>query len=72
MQSGTISCAGKGGEQDVEDVEVNPLRARMRTAASAPVGNSTRREMGDVMDVDEEKGNPIPVLDIVSFPCTTS
>ena len=47
----------KVGERDVEDADRDPSHARMRAAAAVPRGQSTQRDMGDVTDADEEKGN---------------
>ena len=41
----------------MEDGESDPLHARMRAVALAPWAHSKRRDMGDVMDAGEDKGN---------------
>ena len=44
-------------ETGADDDESDPLHVRMKTAGSAPWGQHTRRDMGDVMDADGDKGN---------------
>ena len=50
-------CARKKvAAKDAEDAKLDPMHAWVWTAASAPRENNPQRDMGDVMDVDEEKG----------------
>ena len=47
----------EAGENDVEGVEMDPSQTCMRPAEVAPRANSTLRNAGDKMDVDEEQGD---------------
>ena len=48
---------------DAGDEELDPVRARVRTVASAPWEHSTQRDSGDVVDVDEHAGNFSSITD---------
>ena len=62
FQSKTFKVArfrarGKVEGEDVEDADLDPMHARMRTAGPEPRDKKGQQDLGDVMNVDEDKGH---------------